>query len=40
MVFHLKFGNGSVAAIEGTKLTIDFDGAGQKKVLDGFVSGV
>ena len=24
-VFHLKFGNGNVAAIEGNKLTIDFD---------------
>ena len=37
-VFHQKFGNGNVAAIEGNKLTIDFDRAGQKKVLDGFVS--
>ena len=36
-VFHLKFGNGNVAAIEGNKLTIDFDKAGQKKVLDSFV---
>ena len=36
-VFHQKFGNGNVAAIEGNKLTIDFDRAGQKKVLDGFV---
>jgi DNA helicase-2/ATP-dependent DNA helicase PcrA len=36
-VFHQKFGNGNVAAIEGNKLTIDFDKAGQKKVLDGFV---
>ncbi len=39
-VFHQKFGNGNVAAIEGNKLTIDFDKAGQKRVLDGFVSGV
>ena len=39
-VFHQKFGNGNVAAIEGNKLTIDFDKAGQKKVLDGFVSRV
>ena len=37
-VFHQKFGNGNVAAIDGNKLTIDFDRAGQKKVLDGFVS--
>ncbi|GAK69264.1 UvrD-helicase domain-containing protein [Agrobacterium rubi] len=36
-VFHMKFGNGNVAAIEGNKLTIDFDRAGQKRVLDGFV---
>ena len=39
-VFHQKFGNGNVAAIDGNKLTIDFDRAGQKKVLDGFVTGL
>jgi DNA helicase-2/ATP-dependent DNA helicase PcrA len=39
-VFHQKFGNGNVAAVDGNKLTIDFDKAGQKKVLDGFVTGV
>jgi len=39
-VFHQKFGNGNVSAIEGNKLTIDFDKAGQKRVLDGFVSEV
>ena len=38
-VFHQKFGNGNVSAIEGNKLTIDFDKAGQKRVLDGFVKG-
>ncbi|HEV7252288.1 MAG TPA: UvrD-helicase domain-containing protein [Mesorhizobium sp.] len=37
-VFHQKFGNGHVAAVEGNKLTIDFDRAGQKRVLDGFVT--
>jgi len=37
-VFHQKFGNGNIAAIDGNKLTIDFDKAGQKRVLDGFVS--
>ena len=37
-VFHQKFGNGNIAAIEGNKLTIDFDRAGQKKVLDSFVT--
>ncbi|MGE7368252.1 ATP-dependent helicase [Neorhizobium sp. NPDC001467] len=39
-VFHIKFGNGNVAAIEGNKLTIEFDRAGQKRVLDGFVEKV
>ncbi|MBW3095897.1 ATP-dependent helicase [Pseudohoeflea coraliihabitans] len=39
-VFHLKFGNGNIAAIDGNKLTIDFDKAGQKRVLDGFVEPV
>ncbi|TKT80129.1 UvrD-helicase domain-containing protein [Aquamicrobium sp. LC103] len=39
-VFHQKFGNGNVSAIDGNKLTIDFDKAGQKRVLDGFVSAV
>ncbi|MER8836461.1 UvrD-helicase domain-containing protein [Mesorhizobium sp. M0909] len=39
-VFHQKFGNGNISAIEGNKLTIDFDKAGQKRVLDGFVTGV
>ncbi|QPC88181.1 AAA family ATPase [Mesorhizobium sp. NBSH29] len=36
-VFHQKFGNGNVSSVEGNKLTINFDKAGQKKVLDGFV---
>ncbi len=36
-VFHLKFGNGNISAIDGNKLTVDFDKAGQKRVLDGFV---
>ncbi|MGV8938767.1 MAG: 3'-5' exonuclease, partial [Allorhizobium sp.] len=39
-VFHIKFGNGNIAGIEGNKLTIDFDRAGQKRVLDGFVERV
>ena len=39
-VFHIKFGNGNVTAIDGNKLTIDFDKAGQKRVLDGFVERV
>ncbi|WP_156453133.1 ATP-dependent helicase [Polycladidibacter stylochi] len=36
-VFHNKFGYGHIASIEGNKLTVDFDKAGRKKVLDSFV---
>jgi DNA helicase-2/ATP-dependent DNA helicase PcrA len=36
-VFHTKFGPGAVAAVDGGKLTIDFDKAGRKLVLDSFV---
>ncbi len=36
-VFHQKFGHGTVVAIEGDKLTIDFDKAGQKNVVARFV---
>jgi DNA helicase-2/ATP-dependent DNA helicase PcrA len=39
-VFHLKFGNGNISGIEGNKLTIEFDRAGEKRVLDGFVERV
>jgi DNA helicase-2/ATP-dependent DNA helicase PcrA len=37
-VFHGKFGYGTIAAIEGNKLEIDFEHAGRRKVLDSFVS--
>ena len=37
-VFHLKFGYGTVTAVEGNKLSIDFEKAGPKKVLESFVS--
>jgi DNA helicase-2/ATP-dependent DNA helicase PcrA len=37
-VFHGKFGYGTITAIEGNKLEIDFEHAGRKKVLDSFVS--
>ena len=37
-VFHMKFGNGNVASVDGNKLTIDFDKAGQKRVLDSFIT--
>ncbi len=36
-VFHDKFGYGVVAAQEGNKLEIDFDGSGRKRVIDSFV---
>ena len=36
-VFHLKFGYGLISAMDGNKLTIDFEKAGQKRVLDSFV---
>ncbi|OAM76068.1 ATP-dependent helicase [Devosia elaeis] len=37
-VFHLKFGYGEIMSIEGNKLTIDFEKAGTKKVLESFIS--
>ena len=37
-VFHLKFGPGSVVAADGPKLTVDFDRAGRKLVMDSFVT--
>jgi DNA helicase-2/ATP-dependent DNA helicase PcrA len=37
-VFHGKFGYGTIEAIEGNKLEIEFEKAGRKKVLDSFVS--
>ena len=36
-VFHLKFGYGTIEQLEGNKLTIEFEKAGRKKVLDSFV---
>ena len=37
-VFHGKFGYGTIEAIEGNKLEIEFEKAGRKRVLDSFVS--
>jgi DNA helicase-2/ATP-dependent DNA helicase PcrA len=37
-VFHQKFGYGEIMAIEGDKLTIEFDKAGEKKVVASFVT--
>lgn len=36
-VFHQKFGYGQVRIIEGNKLVVDFEKAGEKKVIDTFV---
>jgi len=36
-VFHTKFGPGTVAAVDGNKITVDFDKAGRKMVLDSFL---
>jgi len=36
-VFHQKFGPGTVIAVEGNKLTVAFDHAGEKRVIDTFV---
>jgi len=36
-VFHEKFGYGRVQAVEGAKLLVAFDKAGEKRVIDSFV---
>ncbi|HEY3695491.1 ATP-dependent helicase [Phenylobacterium sp.] len=36
-VFHVKFGYGKVTGVEGNKLSVAFDKAGDKKVIDSFV---
>jgi DNA helicase II / ATP-dependent DNA helicase PcrA len=36
-IFHQKFGYGRIADVDGNKLTIDFDKAGRKRVVDSFV---
>jgi len=37
-VFHGKFGYGTIEAIEGNKLEIEFEKAGRKRVLDSFIN--
>ncbi|MEN0087854.1 MAG: hypothetical protein AAF737_05400, partial [Pseudomonadota bacterium] len=37
-VFHQKFGYGDISLVDGNKLTVDFDKAGRKRVLDSFVN--
>ncbi|MET0569529.1 MAG: DUF3553 domain-containing protein, partial [Hyphomicrobiaceae bacterium] len=36
-VRHQKFGYGEVTGVDGNKLTIEFEDAGQKRVVDSFV---
>ena len=36
-VFHQKFGYGAIVNVEGNKLTVDFEKAGEKRVIDSFV---
>ena len=36
-IFHQKFGYGKITSIDGNKLSIDFEKAGAKRVLDSFV---
>ncbi|MDZ4739110.1 MAG: UvrD-helicase domain-containing protein [Alphaproteobacteria bacterium] len=37
-VFHQKFGYGNVTAIDGNKLTVKFEKAGEKRVISNFVA--
>ncbi|MBT5779760.1 MAG: ATP-binding domain-containing protein, partial [Rhodospirillaceae bacterium] len=39
-IFHQKFGYGRIQAVEGSKLSIAFEKAGEKKVIDRFVEAV
>jgi DNA helicase-2/ATP-dependent DNA helicase PcrA len=39
-VFHQKFGNGNITAIDGNKLVVAFDKAGEKRVVDAYVERV
>ncbi|HXE69162.1 MAG TPA: 3'-5' exonuclease, partial [Hyphomicrobiaceae bacterium] len=36
-IFHQKFGYGRITDVDGNKLTIDFEKAGRKRVVDSFV---
>jgi DNA helicase-2/ATP-dependent DNA helicase PcrA len=36
-VFHQKFGYGRVTETDGNKLTVEFEKAGTKRVVDSFV---
>jgi len=39
-IFHQKFGYGRIVSVEGNKLLVDFEKAGSKRVMDGFVQRV
>jgi DNA helicase II / ATP-dependent DNA helicase PcrA len=39
-VFHQKFGYGRIGEIEGNKLTVEFEKAGEKRVVASFVEAV
>ena len=36
-VFHLKFGYGDIVSVDGNKLTVAFDKAGEKRLVDSYV---
>lgn len=36
-VFHIKFGNGTIITTDGNKITVDFDKAGRKMVIESFL---
>lgn len=36
-IFHQKFGYGAIASVNGNKLTVDFEKAGEKRVISSFV---
>jgi DNA helicase-2/ATP-dependent DNA helicase PcrA len=36
-IFHQKFGYGRIVSVDGNKLQVDFEKAGAKRVMDGFV---
>ena len=37
-VFHEKFGYGTISEVDGNKLTVEFEKAGSKRVVDSFVT--
>ena len=39
-IFHQKFGYGHITGISGNKLTVSFDKAGEKRIIDSFVEKV